>query len=767
MQETVTDLNGAVIPGAKVTITGKATSRLISLTTDNEGRFQARALPPGQYTVKIGQSGFGPALLEDLTVAVGQVANASASLKPGGAQEIVTVSAGNEVQVDTVRHTVDGVVRGEQIDKMPLNARNFLELAKLEPGVIVRDGGNIDPTKSNAFRTVGISGRGGTGTRVQFDGIDVTDETVGTTTANISDDAISEFQVSRSSFDLSTSLTTSGAISVVTRGGTNQVHGSAFYFGRNQDFAATQSKTRDLDENGKDKGNPPFHRHQVGFRAGGPFIREKVFWFLNWERFYQADNFHTDVASVPFFPQMAGDVNLPVGIRYASGRLDWNISNSIRAFYRFNHSWDISTGGTGQSPFQNIDWTNIHAIGADITQSRTTHSFRFGYVNFNNQIVSQEFSQFPFPVAGGNPVFVGVGQFQQGPNGLAPQQTYQDNFQTKYDGSYIWGKHTFRYGLEVNRIVLGGFANFAGPLTVAGDFTSDKGGTRDQVIARGGDPKNPLEYPLTTFSTGPQNGFFTVPAAHGFAHGGNYNLRTALYVGDSIRLLPNLTVNFGTRWEYDTAYFNKEKEDGARRPAILGRVHPPSLNSPEFPKDRFGPTLGFAWDPWRDGKTVVRGGFYRAYEMNIANNTIFNEFALIPPGIGPDFYDETGVFGPDGTPINVDGKHPDGNYEDLLGRPIKDVIGLISQIHTAVNAAYLKSKFDPSKGKTLFEIAQGNTFGAFSPAISRFPTQYSSTSGYNARSVETTCSRSTMCAITQLAFHSCWSTTRSGVMLRR
>ncbi len=469
---TVTDPNNAVIAGAKVTITQKATGRKVDLTTNADGIFEARALEPGEYSVKIERTGFISEVFESVTVRTGQVFNASVTLKAGGAQEIVTVMGNQEVQVDTVRHTVDGVVRGEQIDKMPLNARNFLELASLEPGVIVRDGGSIDPTKTTAFRTVGISGRGGTGTRVQFDGIDVTDETVGTTVANMSDDAISEFQVSRSSFDLSTSLTTSGAISVASRSGGNNVHGSVFYFGQNQDFAAALNKTRTLDKDGKDAGNPPFHRHQIGFRASGPFVKEKLFWFVNWERFYQAQAFHYDAASYTFFPQMAGDVSLPVGIRYATGRVDWNATSSIHAFYRFNHSWDVATGGSGQSPFQNLDWTNVHIVGADMTRSRTTHSFRFGYVNFNNQIVSQQFSQFPFPVANGVPLFLGVGEFGEGPNSLAPQQTYQDNFQSKYDGSYIRGKHTFRFGGEINRIVLGGFANFSGPLSIGGDFTT-------------------------------------------------------------------------------------------------------------------------------------------------------------------------------------------------------------------------------------------------------------------------------------------------------
>ena len=156
IEGTVTDVNGAVIPGAKVTITEKATGRQIPVTTNNEGVFQARALLPGEYSVRIEHSGFSSEVQENVTLRVGQAVNVSASLKPGGAQEVVTVTGSTEIQVDTVRSTVDGVIRGEQIDKMPLNARNFLELAALEPGVIVRDGGAIDPTKSNAFRTVGI-----------------------------------------------------------------------------------------------------------------------------------------------------------------------------------------------------------------------------------------------------------------------------------------------------------------------------------------------------------------------------------------------------------------------------------------------------------------------------------------------------------------------------------------------------------------------------------------------------------------------------------
>src|SRR2546422_198993 len=101
-----------------------------------------------------------------------------------------------------------------------------------------------------------------------------------------------------------------------------------------------------------------------------------------------------------------------------------------------------------------------------------THSFRFGYVNFNNRIESQELNV-KFPRVGALPYYLEVGTFRSGPNGLAPQQTYQDNFQNSYDGSLVYGRQTFRYGFSVTHIGLGGFANFAGPLSVYGTFDKD------------------------------------------------------------------------------------------------------------------------------------------------------------------------------------------------------------------------------------------------------------------------------------------------------
>src|SRR6266508_453600 len=233
IEGTITDQSGAVLASGKISITEKATGRVIEVATNSAGYFVARALLPGTYDVKVEHSGFSAGRVENVVVQTGQVSSVNFGLKVGATTEVVQVEGTSaQLQVDTSRQTIDGVVTAQQIVQLPLNQRNFLDLATLQPSVIVRDGETIDPTKTNAYRAATVNGSSGTGTRVQVDGIDVTDETVGTTSANISTDAVQEFQLSRANFDLSTSLTTSGAINIVTRSGSNEFHGAGFYFWR-------------------------------------------------------------------------------------------------------------------------------------------------------------------------------------------------------------------------------------------------------------------------------------------------------------------------------------------------------------------------------------------------------------------------------------------------------------------------------------------------------------------------------------------------------
>jgi hypothetical protein len=705
VEGTVTDPTGKVVAGATVTLTNPKTGTSQTATSSDAGLFRFGSLVPGDYTLTVEGAGFAKANVERVTVQVGTVTRADVQMKVGGVGETVNVDIGDtEAQVDTTRQTVDGVVTARQITQLPLNERNFLDLAALQPGVTVVDGGTNDPTKVNSFRAVRVNGGSGTGTRVQIEGIDVTDETVGMSTANFSTDAVQEFNLARSSFDLSTSLTTSGAVSIASRTGGNQFNGSVFWFLQRDAFDARPGFAGE---------KPEFSRDQYGYRFGGPIIKDKLFFFSNAEVLDQQD--FSDFTSTNY-PAFNSSATLPIEIFNSLQRLDYHATEKLRFFYLFNHSDDESTGGSLRSPFQNIDWTNMHVFGVNLSGTNLTHSFRFGYVNFNNNITSTQVSGFEFPLApSGTPIQLNVGDLSIGPNSLAPQQTYQDNWQGKYDGSWVAGNHVVRFGVDINRILLGGFANFSGPMTFNGDNTACTS------------PTDPFTCNLSDFAIGPNLGFFTATPAHGLPFGGKKNTRYAWYAGDQWKIKPNFTFNYGVRWTYDTNFFSSPDVRYLSDIDVYGV----GLGAPaKYPKDAFSPQIGFAWDPWKDGKTSIRGGAYLAYEMNIFNNGLFDEFARITTGIGPTQLFSDFVHDPFGNPIVIAtppgclaADVAEGNYTCLTGRPISQVIPFVEQINAGLQAAYADvfANYDPNVGLSEFTATSGVTFGGQFPGDYEIP----------------------------------------------
>jgi len=213
---TVTDPTGAVVPGANVTISNKATGQSRSLATTGAGTYNSGPLQPGEYTLRIEAKGF-QTYETGVTVQVGVTSSGDVRLSVGRENTVVEVQAA-AVLVNTAQATIQGVITADQIKALPINGRNFLDLAQLEPGVQIQDGANFDPTK-NGFSSISFSGRFGRTARIEVDGLDISDETVGTTTQNIPASGIQEFQVESSSLDLSTELTSSGAVNVSTKSG--------------------------------------------------------------------------------------------------------------------------------------------------------------------------------------------------------------------------------------------------------------------------------------------------------------------------------------------------------------------------------------------------------------------------------------------------------------------------------------------------------------------------------------------------------------------
>jgi Tol biopolymer transport system component len=216
---TVSDPSGAVISGAKVSITNTATGQVINLMTNSSGTFYSGALIPGNYMTQFSTEGFSPVEVT-ATVLLGNAATVNVTLQIRQERTVISVQDSAAI-VNTEQPAVQGVLNELQIENLPVNGRNFLDLAQLEPGVQIQDGASLGFGFKDGYSSISFGGRFGRTERIEVDGIDISDERFGSSTANIPASGIQEFQLSQSSFDLSTELTTSGAVNVTTRSGTN------------------------------------------------------------------------------------------------------------------------------------------------------------------------------------------------------------------------------------------------------------------------------------------------------------------------------------------------------------------------------------------------------------------------------------------------------------------------------------------------------------------------------------------------------------------
>jgi hypothetical protein len=650
IQGTVTDQTNAVVSDATITISSRATGQTVTVKTSSAGTYNSGGLPVGDYQVRVQAKGFKTAQV-NIPVQVSVTSSGNIKLEVGQETTTVNVEAG-AITVNTEQSTVQGVLSGEQIDNMPVNGRSFLDLAQLEPGIQMQDGANFDPTKVG-YNSLSINGDFGRTPRIEVDGLDVSDETVGTTTENIALSSIQEFNIGRSSFDISSEITGSGTVNVATRSGTNAYHGEAFYQFRDYTvgFANLPGAV-----------NSQFQRNQFGGRFGGAIIKNKLFYFIDSERLKQ-DSADAIVVGAPFQTLTRG-IDSPFKSTQASGKMDWQAAKNIHVFYKFAYDWNLSTSSaaTGFSYYSNRDYAPSHAVGVDFNEGNWSHSLRLGYLKFHNLISGDTDSQpaaiNPFPSA---EIAFNDTSLATGPNYLAPQQTYQGNKQIKYDASRVWGAHIIRFGATVNGIATGGFASFnqlAPYLSMYVNFLQLPPGqvqttpfydcslaTTPSVPFSGCDP-NIADYPLTGAYLGNGQGYSTELAAFGYPAGGLFDTRFEAYVGDTWKIKPNLTINYGLRYIRDTGRTDSDLSSipcsqinsqlvpaptcttnmlDMWMPGLGNRVRQPNLN--------FAPQAGFVWDPWHNGKTAIRGGGGLYYENNIFNNVSYDRSNKLPNGL--------------------------------------------------------------------------------------------------------------------------------------
>lgn len=704
IQGTIIDPTGAVVPNAHITITNKATGEIQKISSSGTGIFSSGPLTSGNYELRVQAPGFQTAVTT-IAVEVGVSATGNTRLSVGKASEIAEVT-GSALTVNTEQATVQGVLNAQQIDDLPINGRNFLDFAQLEPGVQIQDGGNFDPTKKG-FSSISFGGRFGRTARIEVDGIDLSDETVGTTTQNIPAGAISEFQISQSMLDLSTELTSSGAVNVVTRSGTNHWHGDGFYLFRDHSIAA------DIADH-----DVPFQRNQFGGRFGGPVIANTLFFFAAVERVKQ--DTIDQVAPGGNFIGLASGFNSPFRDTNGIARLDWQIQpGNYHLFYRFSYEQLLASEALAPEvfqPFNNGNHTPVHVVGFDFNTGSYTHSVRFGFTKFRN-LVSDAVAGSPIfnPVPGidlsigPNPFcFDASDEICTGPAPGADQGVFQENVETKYDGGKIIRSHILRYGFVYNHIQGSVFLNI---LALAPAVNSPATGVPVANLFPGG-ATNPLNYPVQNVFLGNGLGFFSEKPAFGLAGGGmGPDNRIGWYVGDSWKLRPNLTITYGVRYSHDTG---RTDSDLGPLP-ILNQLSPGLGSAVKNPALNFAPQFGFAWSPRGSAKMVVRGGIGVFYENSIFNNNLFDRPGRLAQGLFAGVALVCGTGAP--VPLTLPGTNTVVN-PTFCGQPIGSVFQQIIQLQKQFQAATLAA--GPASNPSFI----GNTLSATSVNNSPFAPDY-------------------------------------------
>jgi hypothetical protein len=667
IQGTITDNTGAVVPGATIIVTGIDTGSKATVTTDSRGYWSLGPLNPGNYDVVVTAGGFQKTDVKTV-IHTGTATSGNFKLTVGSSAQTIEVNAG-AVQLNTDQAGVSDVITSQQIKNLPVNGRNFLDLAQIEPGVILQSGESFDPTKAG-YSAISVGGVSGRTTRILLDGQDITDETVGTTIFNVSQGAINEFQLNRSTQDVSGEVTSTGQVLVSTNSGTNDFHGQAFY-----NFQDARAGFADLTGGIA----APFQRNQYGGSIGGPILKDKLFFFANAERIQQVNI--SAATTTPTFAAITSQYpSIPFGYKetYSTGRLDYTF-RAIHFFARVNYDVNAVGGNFGflYSIYNNRDNTPGIAGGADFVTGHFTHSFRGSYEKFHNLIsdaVTGNSSLYnPIP---GLTLYDSQDGFFAGVNYLSPQTTFQSDKQFRYDGTWTHGAHTFKYGYSLNRILGGGGAEFFG----ASLFTEFGPGSQltncGNVAGAAPCPGDPINgYSTSGIILGNGNQVFTEKPGFNLPGGGTFDWREGAYAADTWKITPTFTLNAGVRWSVDTDRANQDlptppcsSVDAAINPCTGGQtnlfdVYQPGLGKKTHqPYANWGPQLGFAYNP--GGKnTVLRAGAGIFYESDVFNNTSNARSAVINAS-GP-FFNSTNVCGgtnsvaaPGGTTITEGGGVP-------------------------------------------------------------------------------------------------------------
>jgi Carboxypeptidase regulatory-like domain/TonB dependent receptor len=606
IEGTVTDKSGAVVPNADVKLSSKDTGLARDAKSNGSGLYRFELLPAGSYNIRVASPGFSTLSFENVSVSVSQTTNLDASLAPSSQAEVVTVEASGAALVDTTKTDVSLAITTKMVEDLPLNGRDFVSLATLAPGA--RPVNSYDPTK-NRIGVFAVDGSNGRNVNVTVNGIDDKDNTVGGPVMQLPLEAVAEFLISTQRFSAANGRSEGAAITTITKSGTNQFHGSLYFFDRNQALNAN-------DYFDAQAGNPksPYSRQQFGGSIGGPVRKDKDFLFFTLEREREATSIIVDpnlykelVLAKSLGAQPVSAIPTPYFDWRYNGRWDHRINDKNNLF--FSYSNQNNTGQNDQSASNNDltagNFTTNQLILASVNLSSVitptvVNSATIGYQYWNNLIDST----LKLPT-----VNFASGEYF-GTNGNVPQQSFQKKWQYRDDLSITRGKHNFKMGFDyLHEPVLGGFFEFTPTPSVT--FSADP----SQIL---GDPKT---YPqgfatpglITNISETSGNPYFKLST----------NM-FGLYFQDDWKVSRRLTLNLGVRWDKDFNLVAGQIQNKARAFQELKAINSPyGAGVPHDDNKDFSPRIGFAYDVTGRGKHIVRGGFGLYYGQIFENITLF------------------------------------------------------------------------------------------------------------------------------------------------
>jgi hypothetical protein len=552
--------------------------------SDDGGRFSLTSLPPGNVELVLDAQGFAQQRVAGIQLEVGRAAEVVVELHLAAIEEKVTVT-GDAGRVDVLQSVVGRVISAREIESLPLNGRNFMELAFLTPGNAPAP--NFDPTKA---QSVVVSSAGGTGRggNVTIDGMDNNDDVVGGPLQNLAEDAVQEFQVATNRFSAELGRSGSSVINVVTRSGGDAVHGSAAIFLRDQHWQALPSTIdRDL------AGEPPFNRQQYSLTLGGPLRLGRLFAFGALEARHQNGGVQVGVRDQTADTIRQTFAPAPLDDLLPTLRLDWRAAakNDVTIRYSAQREDDVAASSLdraiGSATERQQSTNRLHSIlgtWTRIVSPTAVSAFSVSFSSFDNQIVPvQPGVQLTFP------------SLQDGASFRVPQGTTQKRVQVSEAFSVSRGRHQWKLGGQVQRVAaafdLGVFRD--GRVELVENFPA---------FDRNGDGRiddNDLLFAVTLRSGRP-NQDLVIPDAN--------NVHFAGYLQDDWRASSRLTLNLGLRYEIDTDVNN------ISRVGDLNPLVAPFINGPrQRDTNNWGPRVGFNWST-PDARLSVHGGYGIYYD---------------------------------------------------------------------------------------------------------------------------------------------------------